>query len=138
MLLEKILPVLERYNVHTCYLFGSRATGGAGPDSDVDLAVLFFPYDPTVHNLDLQVEMEAALSRTLHPLKVDLVFLQKEKITFRFEVISSGKVIYCRDHDERTDFEDIVVRDYLDFAPFLNRYYREMLEAIEGGEFFAE
>jgi len=136
--LEKIIPVLKKYGVHTCYLFGSRAKGEEGSKSDLDLAVLFSPYSPDKHNLQLLVRLEQDISRTLPFSKVDLVLLQKERITFKFEVIKTGKVIYCLDEDERTDFEDIVVRDYLDFAPFLNRYWQEMAESIRGGEFLAQ
>jgi len=138
MKLERIIPVLKKYHVHTCYLFGSRAAGTEGPKSDVDLAVLFFPYYPDKHNLDLLVEMETDISRAIQFRDIDLVLLQKEKIIFKFEVIKSGQVIYCLDDDKRTDFEDSVVRDYLDFAPFLDRYYREMVESIQGGEFLVE
>ncbi len=137
MFAAKILPVLEKYCVSTCYLFGSRAGGNARPGSDVDLAVLFFPYDPTKHNLELQTKIEAELASALNPLEVDLVFLQKENLMFKFEVVYTGKVIYCKNEDARTDFEDIVVRDYLDFAPFLDRYYRDMADAVQRGEFFA-
>lgn len=134
---NKIRPVLEKFGVNTCYLFGSRATGQAQPDSDVDLAVVFPRYEPTKHNLELLVQMETELAEALRPLHVDLVFLQREGIAFRFEVISTGKVVYCRDHGVRTDFEDEVVRDYLDFAPFLERCDQELAEAIRGGAFFA-
>lgn len=138
MQLEKVIPILEKYGVHTCYLFGSRATGTESLKSDVDLAVLFFPYSPDKHNLELLVKMELDISRALQCSNVDLVLLQRERITFKFEVIKTGKVIYCLEDDKRTDFEDIVVRNYLDFAPFLDCYWQEMMESIQGGEFIAK
>ncbi|MGB9885390.1 MAG: type VII toxin-antitoxin system MntA family adenylyltransferase antitoxin [Moorellales bacterium] len=134
---EKIAPVLEKFGVHTCYLFGSYAHGQATPASDVDLAVVFSGYEPTRHDLDLLTEMEAELARALAPRAVDLVFLQREGIAFRFEVVSTGTVVYCRDHVARTDFEDGVIRDYLDFAPMLARCEQELAEAIREGHFFA-
>jgi predicted nucleotidyltransferase len=129
--------VLEKFGVHTCYLFGSCARGQATPESDVDLAVVFSGYQPAKHDLDLLTEMEAELARALAPRTVDLVFLQREGIAFRFEVVSTGTVVYCRDHVARTDFEDQVVRDYLDFAPVLARCDQELAEAIREGHFFA-
>lgn len=134
---EMIAPVLEKFGAHTCYLFGSFARSQAGPQSDVDLAVVFSDYEPAIHDLDLLTEMEAELAQALAPRAVDLVFLQREGIAFRFEVVSTGTVIYCRDHAARTDFEDEVVRDYLDFAPVLARCDRELAEAIREGHFFA-
>lgn len=78
-------------------------------------------------------ELEEALS----PIEVDLVLLNRAPIVLRYEVISQGTFLYCEDDDFRTDFEDIVLRDYLDFKPFLDQYDREVMEAIEGGHFFA-
>lgn len=78
-------------------------------------------------------ELEEALSL----IEVDLVLLNRAPIVLRYEVISQGIVLYCEDDDFRTDFEDIVLRDYLDFKPFLDQYDREVMEAIEGGHFFA-
>jgi len=129
--------VLEKFGAHTCYLFGSYARGQAARESDVDLAVVFSGYEPAKHGLDLLAEMEAELTRALAPRAVDLVFLQREGITFRFEVVSTGTVVYCRDHVARTDFEDEVIRDYLDFAPVLARCEQELVEAIREGHFFA-
>lgn len=131
---DKLMNQIELLDEHIHLL----AKGEEGSKSDLDLAVLFFPYSPDKHNLQLLVRLEQDISRTLPFSKVDLVLLQKERITFKFEVIKTGKVIYCLDEDERTDFEDIVVRDYLDFAPFLNRYWQEMAESIRGGEFLAQ
>ncbi|NLI13312.1 MAG: nucleotidyltransferase domain-containing protein [Peptococcaceae bacterium] len=130
----KLMNQIELLDEHIHLL----AKGEEGSKSDLDLAVLFFPYSPDKHNLQLLVRLEQDISRTLPFSKVDLVLLQKERITFKFEVIKTGKVIYCLDEDERTDFENIVVRDYLDFAPFLNRYWQEMVESIRGGEFLAQ
>jgi len=134
---ERIAPVLAGFGVNACYLFGSCARNQATPESDVDLAVVFSAYDPARHGLDLLTAMEAELARALAPRAVDLVFLQREGIAFQFEVISTGTVIYCRDQAARTDFEDRVIRDYLDFAPVLARCDRDLAEAIREGHFLA-
>ncbi|WP_165610981.1 type VII toxin-antitoxin system MntA family adenylyltransferase antitoxin [Desulfofundulus australicus] len=127
---EKSLPVFEAYGITCCYLFGSRAGEDYYQDSDIDLAVIFRTYSPARHNLDLEIEIQDAISEILAPLEADLLFLQKAPIYLRFTVIKNGKIIYCSDEDFRTDFEDMTVRDYLDFKPVLDRYYREMAEEL--------
>lgn len=125
------------HGVLAVYLFGSRAKGEARPHSDYDLAVLFAGYRPEEHNIALRLEMAEELAELLGE-KVDLVFLQSASIVMRFEIVSTGKVVYCANDDARTDFEDLVLRDYLDFKPFLDQYYREVAEAVRGGHFFAK
>ncbi|MHB1043092.1 MAG: type VII toxin-antitoxin system MntA family adenylyltransferase antitoxin [Eubacteriales bacterium] len=127
---EKLMPVFQKYGVTCCYLFGSRAGQDFYPDSDIDLAVIFDDFSNSKHIMALEIEMHDAAADVLKPLEVDLLFLQKAPVYLKFDVIKNGKVIYSRDEDFRTDFEDITIRDYLDFKPVLDMYYREMAEAI--------
>lgn len=129
-LCEKLLPVFESYGVTCCYLFGSRAGENYYQDSDLDLAVVFDSYSPEKHNLDLEMELQYTLSKILAPLEVDLLFLQKAPIYLKFTVIKNGKIIYSSNEDFRTDFEEMTIRDYLDFKPVLEMYYREMAEEL--------
>lgn len=124
------MSVFQHYGVTCCYLFGSRAGQDFYPNSDIDLAVIFSKFSGTKHDLALEVEMHDAFAEILKPLEVDLLFLQKAPIYLKFDVIKNGKVIYCADEEFRTDFEAITVRDYLDFKPVLDTYYREMVETI--------
>lgn len=130
LLREKLMSVFQHYGVTCCYLFGSRAGQDFYPNSDIDLAVIFSKFSGTKHDLALEVEMHDAFAEILKPLEVDLLFLQKAPIYLKFDVIKNGKVIYCADEEFRTDFEAITVRDYLDFKPVLDTYYREMVETI--------
>lgn len=130
LLREKLMPVFQQYEVTCCYLFGSRAGQDFYPDSDIDLAVIFADFSNTKHNLALEIEMKESFAEIIEPLDVDLLFLQKAPIYLKFSVIKNGKIIYCVDEELRTDFEDITVRNYLDFKPVLDTYYREMAEAI--------
>ncbi|MEW6447634.1 MAG: nucleotidyltransferase domain-containing protein [Bacillota bacterium] len=129
---HRFIAVLRKYGVSVCYLFGSRASGQAYDDSDVDLAVLFKEYKPEVHHLDYVAALEEELQQ-LTSRKVQVLCLQAVRdIALKFEIISSGKVMYSEDEDFRTDFEDVLIRDYLDFKPVLDLYYRELEEEILG------
>jgi len=134
LLRAKIRPVLRTYQVTVCYLFGSRATGNVYEDSDVDLGLLFHPFNQARHNLDLELQVESELAKALSPLPVDAVFLQRAELAFRFEVISSGVVLYSENEEFRTDFEEATVRDYQDFAPVLRAYYRDLKEELTPGK----
>jgi len=130
LLREKLMPVFQHYRVTCCYLFGSRVGQNFYPDSDIDLAVIFADFSSTKHDLALEIEMQDTIAGILEPMEVDLLFLQKAPIYLKFSVIKNSKIIYCTDEEFRTDFEEITSRDYLDFKPVLDMYYREMAMAI--------
>lgn len=76
------------------YLFGSRLTEEyVRPDSDWDIAFLLDskPMD-TLKKWNLQQKMASELS-----IEVDLIDLQAANTVFRFEIITTGERILCKD-----------------------------------------
>jgi predicted nucleotidyltransferase len=74
------------------YLFGSHAQGTAGPDSDLDLAVLTDkPMDPVVlWKLASEVADQAGCS-------VDLVDLRSASTVMQYQIITTGQRLWARD-----------------------------------------
>ncbi len=132
---EKLGNILGKYRVIAAYIFGSRAEGTSTESSDYDFAILIDDnYDQNaVNNLLMELEEDAAL---LLQREVDIILLNKSSIEFKYLVISRGKLIYSIDEEKRTDFEDAVIRDYLDFKPFIDLYRKEVREAIKDGYFY--
>jgi len=82
------------------YLFGSHATDDAGPESDLDLAVLpGHPLEP-VRRWHLQEE----IARLLHT-DVDLVDLLFASTVMRVQVIDGGRVLWEGQRSLREAFE---------------------------------
>jgi len=133
---EELGNLLGKYQVIAAYFFGSRAEGTYTDNSDYDFALLVDKdYDQdNVNNLIMELEEKAA---SLLQKEVDVVILNTATIEFKYLVISRGKVIYSINEEKRTDFEDVVIRDYLDFKPFLELYRKEVREAIKEGNFYA-
>lgn len=128
--LAAALDMLRKYRPIAVYLFGSRVGDSLRSDSDVDLAVLL-PQGRRIslpEKMDLVTQLEATLEQ-----EVDLVILNEARLTLQFEIIRTGKLLYESSRDERTDAEDRIVRDYLDFEPLLERSFREIAEEARGG-----
>lgn len=103
------------------YRFGSTATGGQRPDSDVDLAVLApSPLDP-VRRFELQEQLAVALR-----CDVDLVDLRRASTVMAMQVVSTGKTIAVFDAAEQERFEDYVFGSYAR----LNEERREILRQV--------
>jgi predicted nucleotidyltransferase len=102
------------------YLFGSRATGEARPESDVDLAVLFT--EPV--GLDGLVALENRFEERLGKA-VDLVNLGRCDPFLALEAIR-GERLYCADPLRCDEFDLYVLRRAGDLEPF-ERQRRAML-----------
>lgn len=104
---DAVLRVLP--DTEALYVFGSRARGDAGPQSDLDLAVLATaPLDP-LRRFDAQRELSVALD-----VDVDLIDLRRASSVLRSEVIHGGRVLFRRDADRLLAFEAGVLGEYAD------------------------
>jgi predicted nucleotidyltransferase len=104
------------------YLFGSVARGESGPDSDVDVAVLYGrPVDAGLAGLKLALagDLEARLGR-----RVDLVVLDTQPPDLVHRVLRDGLIVLETDRSARIRFEVKARNEYFDLLPVLRRYRR--------------
>ncbi len=94
------------------YLYGSRASGKARPDSDYDVAVLAAePLEGKEAFFHLQLELAG-----LTDSGVNLVDLRSLPIVLQFEVLRGRKRLFCADRAFCVDFEAGILSDYQRFA----------------------
>ena len=112
-----VLPDIfaEFPGIEAVFLFGSTAGGRSHQESDLDLAVLGGGADRSAFRLDLLT----ALARRGF-CNVDLVLLDTEDIVMKFEALSPNRLIYRSKDFERGAFYSKVIRQYLDFLPYLD------------------
>ena len=125
------LALIERRDVRLVYLFGSIAAGTARRGSDADIAIMFDEV-PAPRALDLLSErLEAAAERP-----VDLVVLNYAPPLLAREVIARGRLLLCRDEEDRVRFETRTTARYQDTAHLRrvqHAYLRERAEARRAG-----
>lgn len=136
--LDKLQRVCFQEGVLAAYLFGSRARGEERDDSDVDLALVFPENDRRYNDLSFIMTLTDLFEKVVPGQRLDLVFLQKSGLQLQYSVLKEGKLLFCADDEARTDYEDRVMRDYLDFEPELRIYRQEVAEAVRGGHFIAQ
>ena len=114
---ETLAPVFAKVNlsIAVAYLFGSSAKGEAGPESDIDLAVLL--RDPAGNaGLDLRLDLYADCCRALKRNDIDIVVLNTARNLFLLnDVVCSGVVLYEADAGFREEFEVKVRHDFIEF-----------------------
>ena len=103
------------------YLFGSAARGDAGPESDIDLALLV----PRALTPRARWEIQERLAVLAHR-NVDLVDLREASAVMRVNVLDDGQLLLDAAPYERALFEATALADYAR----LQEERREILEQI--------
>ena len=119
----------EDADIRFAYLFGSRATGSARPDSDADIA--FVARSP----LDLLAEAALAdrLAIALEVPAVDLVDLLRAPLLLTGRVLTEGRTIFSSDEPGRVEFEVRARAEYFDFLPYQREHRDACLRHIAAG-----
>jgi len=133
--IQKIVQFCKsRPEIIVAYLFGSQATGKAGPLSDVDLAFLI---DPVLSEAKgrgrygYHAQLITELIKLLATNDVDVVILNEAPLLLKFKVIYHGRVIFSRSEKERLAFHVKAFNEYQDFRPFLAVQGRYLVKRLK-------
>lgn len=109
------------------YVFGSQATGEAGPRSDVDVAVLLDEHmKDNFDSLQFVVDLERALNGN-----VDLVVLNRAGEPIKHQVRRDGRIVFDRDPKRRKHWEIMSTKFYQDFLHLQDIYMQGMKKALK-------
>jgi len=117
---------LSYEEIVAAYVFGSQATGEAGPHSDVDVAVLL--YEASEQNFDsLQfiIDLEHSLEQN-----VDLVVLNHSGEPIKHQVRRDGRVVFDRDPKRRKHWQRMSTKFYQDFLHLHAIYMKGMKKSL--------
>ena len=123
----KVIKLCEKYNINTIYLFGSYYDGTFTPGSDIDIAYLIYPGNHYCDHYNMYSDFKEIFKQ-----EVDLVNIRKAKTTFAFHIIKYSKMIYDKNEEVRTDFEDVIIMKYLDFSVYNDVMNKEMASNFTG------
>lgn len=116
-----VSPLAE---VRAALLFGSRATGTARSDSDIDIALLLDEAAPSAASNERLRFLIGALSRELAADRLDLVILNDAPPALAFRVLKDGLLAFERDPADLHRFRVRTYRLHADYAP-VERFFRE-------------
>ncbi|MGH9463657.1 MAG: type VII toxin-antitoxin system MntA family adenylyltransferase antitoxin [Vicinamibacteria bacterium] len=110
----------DPHGVIAVYLFGSFARGNEGPESDVDVAVLYS--DAPARTFDaLPLSLEEGLERRLGR-EVQAVVLNHAPADLIHRVLRDGKLLLDLAPTSRIRFEVQARNEYFDLQPILRGY----------------
>jgi predicted nucleotidyltransferase len=113
----------KKPNLLFAYVYGSFVTAERFRDIDVGIYLSQPPSTP----LQAELEIETELANLIKGYLVEVRLLNNAPLSFRYNVIKSGKPIVVVDDDARTDFEEATLSNYFDFSPFRKMYLKETL-----------
>lgn len=114
------------------YLFGSRATGGARPDSDTDIAVLPVSGLSAGQRHALRDRIANIFEATAHS-EVDVVLLDAAALPLRGRILRQREVLYSADEPLRVSWESLTGRMFADSRLKLDDLDRELLARTATG-----
>ena len=124
--------VFQRYSeIQAVYVFGSIGSGKTHQESDLDLAIV----SPSMILKKKKLLLLTDLARRGF-CDIDLVFLDTKDIVLKYEAIRQNLLIYAAHDFDRGSMYSKVIRQYLDFAPYLKTqrkaYKRRILSGSTG------
>jgi predicted nucleotidyltransferase len=105
------------------YLHGSFMMESGFRDIDVAVYVKGLPASP----LEYELRLEAGLMNSVSGYPIDVRVLNGAPLSFRYNVIKSGLLLFARDDNQRADFVESTLSAYFDFAPYRALYLKETL-----------
>ncbi|MCJ7748467.1 MAG: nucleotidyltransferase domain-containing protein [Desulfobacterales bacterium] len=124
IIMERLRYSLEKWpNLLFAYVYGSFVMADKFRDIDIAVYLKQIPSTP----LHVELELETELGNIIKNYLVDVRILNNAPLSFRYNVIKSGKPIVVVDDDARTDFEEATLSNYFDFSPFRKMYLKETL-----------
>ena len=131
---SKIPQLLDRIakerEIVALYAFGSLASGDLKPLSDLDFGILVSSKLDKQKRFDKHLDLIGKFNEVLNTDEVDLVMMNDAPMRFSHNIIKSGKLIYCADSRELTDFVEKTVKLYLDFRFFRDTFDDAFLKGI--------
>lgn len=137
-----IKEICQKYHIQLMYVFGSQKETALqllegkkvefeDPLTDIDIGVVFERQLPCGRERTLLYsKIYNQLDEIFSPNKLDLVFLEENHSVFQAEAIK-GYCIYAKSNEVKEAYEEAILRRACDFKPFLELYYKELLEDLK-------
>ena len=131
---EKIPELMEHLRVDqdiaALFLFGSLAHGNLNPMSDLDFGLLLSSsMDKNLHFQKL-LDLMGFFNDFFKTDEIDLIDMRGVPPRIAFNILRTGKLLFCNDPSALIDFQEDTIRKHLDFKYLRDRFDGVFLEGI--------
>lgn len=122
--------IFKKYPVEFAYLFGSHAKSNTTSLSDIDIAVFLDETLTEKQIFGICLEISGELSKEYNTDKIDLVVLNTSPLLLSFDIVATGKILYCADEKRRIEFEARTMSLYFDQQYYYKRHSEFTIDRI--------
>ena len=123
---EKVSTVAEKYGIVYAILFGSTIEGRfVKGESDIDLAIKVDKLD----RKDLLGFLKGFL-RELGVDNLDVVVINFSPFSLNYEILTKGRVIFCRDEEELFEDRLKIIKLHDDWTNFSKTFQEREIEKV--------
>jgi predicted nucleotidyltransferase len=123
---EKVSTLAEKYGIVYAILFGSTVEGRfVKGESDIDLAIKVDKLD----RKDLLGFLKGFL-RDLGVDNLDVVVINFSPFSLNYEILTEGRVIFCRDEDELFEDRVKIIKLHDDWINFSKTFEEREIEKV--------
>lgn len=124
--------VLKKQGVSLVYLFGSQVEGFAGPQSDVDIGVVFRNPQQAQHTVRKTYEVLYKLFSAVVPQEkeADVVLLDHAPITVQAKAAATGQLLYARSPNDLFRYREETMRRHADAQFYIDRHTQAIFARV--------
>lgn len=131
--IPKLVKTLEKCDdIIALYFFGSLATGKLKPLSDLDIALLLNGHMNRDKLYSRELDLISLIGEELRTEEFDLIILNTAPMRFAHQIFKSGKRIFVRDQKKLADFQEQIIKKYIDFKYYRAQFDQEFLRGLLG------
>ena len=112
------------------YSFGSIVKNELRPLSDLDFGVLLTGKLNKYERFKKHLEILGEFNDALKTDEIDLILMNDAPDRFNYNIIKSGKLLFMRDKSKLSDFQERIIKEYLDFKYFRDDFDSGFLTGI--------
>lgn len=127
---ELVQSVACDQDVIALYSFGSSVQNALKPLSDLDFGILLSNRMDKTQCFDKHIELIGLFTDSLKTEEIDLILMNHVPTRIAFQILKTGKLLFCNDRPALIDFREHLVRSYLDFKYVRDTFDTAFLKGI--------
>jgi predicted nucleotidyltransferase len=112
------------------YSFGSLARNKLNPLSDLDFGILLSSRMDKKQRYEKHLDLIGTFTSVLKTDEIDLIILNQATTRFAFQILKTGKLLFCNDRPTLIKFCEHVVKYYLDFKVLRDTFDEAFLKGV--------
>ena len=117
-------------NVVALYAFGSLAHDALKPLSDLDFGILLSERMNKSQRFQKHLDLIGLFTDFFKTDEIDLISMRDTAPRIAYNIMKTGKLLFCNDKSELTNFREQTVKSYIDFKNLRDRFDAEFLMGV--------